>query len=70
MARRAEGSRCMHDAVRAYEEAKDTLEGGPDNDILHSSHDGKSRNTVRGGGGFDICYVDKSDRVKGCERNY
>jgi hypothetical protein len=25
---------------------------------------------VRGGGGFDICYVDKYDRVKGCEREY
>jgi hypothetical protein len=25
---------------------------------------------VRGGGGFDICYVDKYDRVKGCERKY
>ena len=27
-------------------------------------------NTVRGGGGFDICYVDKYDRVKGCEQEY
>jgi len=25
---------------------------------------------VGGGGGFDICYVDKYDRVKGCEREY
>jgi Ca2+-binding RTX toxin-like protein len=50
--------------------AADTLEGGPDNDILHSSRDGKAPNTVRGGGGFDICYVDKYDRVKGCERRY
>jgi Ca2+-binding RTX toxin-like protein len=48
----------------------DTLDGGPDNDILHSSHDGKARNTVRAGGGSDICYVDKYDRVKGCEREY
>jgi Ca2+-binding RTX toxin-like protein len=48
----------------------DTLEGGPNNDILHSSRDGGVRNTVRGGGGFDICYVDKYDRVKGCEREY
>jgi Ca2+-binding RTX toxin-like protein len=48
----------------------DTLEGGSDNDILHSSRDGKAPNTVRGGGGFDICYVDKYDRVKGCEREY
>jgi Ca2+-binding RTX toxin-like protein len=52
------------------EGAADRLEGGPDNDILHSSRDGKARNTVRGGGGFDICYVDKYDRVKGCEREY
>jgi Ca2+-binding RTX toxin-like protein len=50
--------------------AADTLEGGSDNDILHSSRDGKAPNTVRGGGGFDICYVNKYDRVKGCERDY
>jgi Ca2+-binding RTX toxin-like protein len=48
----------------------DTLDGGSDNDILHSSRDGKALNTVRGGGGFDICYVDKYDRVKGREREY
>ena len=48
----------------------DKLEGGPSNDILNSSHDGGARNKVVGGGGFDICYVDKYDRVKGCERNY
>jgi Ca2+-binding RTX toxin-like protein len=50
--------------------AADTLDGGPDNDILHSSRDGKAPNTVGGGGGFDVCYVDKYDRVKGCEREY
>jgi Ca2+-binding RTX toxin-like protein len=50
--------------------AADTLDGGPDNDILHSSRDGGARNTVRGGRWFDICYVDKYDRVKGCERKY
>jgi Ca2+-binding RTX toxin-like protein len=50
--------------------AADTLDGGPDNDILHSSRDGKAPNTVGGGGGFDICYVDKYDQVKGCGREY
>jgi Ca2+-binding RTX toxin-like protein len=50
--------------------AADKLDGGPDNDILHSSRHGKAPNTVRGGGGFDTCYVDKYDRVKGCERKY
>ena len=48
----------------------DTLDGGPDNDILHGSRDGAARNAVRGGGGFDLCYVDNYDRVKGCEREY
>jgi Ca2+-binding RTX toxin-like protein len=52
------------------EGAADTLDGGPDNDILHSSRDGKAPNTLRGGGGFDLCYVDRYDRVKGCEREY
>jgi hypothetical protein len=50
--------------------AADKLDGSPDNDILHSSRDGEAPNTVRGGGGFDTSYVDKYDRVKGCQRKY
>jgi hypothetical protein len=48
--------------------AADKLDGGHDNDILHSSRDGKAPNAVRGTGGFDTCYVDKYDRLKGCDR--
>ena len=50
--------------------AADKLDGSPDNNILHSSRDGKAPNTVHGGGGFDACYVDKYDPVRGCDRKY
>src|SRR5215203_5278174 len=45
------------------------LYGGNGQDLVQGGA-GEARNTVRGGRGFDICYVDKYDRVKGCEREY
>jgi hypothetical protein len=56
----------------------DTLVGTDTNDRLTglrghdrlTGRDGEAPNTVRGGGGFDTCYVDKYDRVKCCERKY
>jgi Ca2+-binding RTX toxin-like protein len=40
--------------------------GGRGNDVIYS--EGGFRDLVNGGRGTDTCYVDSTDRVKGCER--
>ena len=50
-----------------YSRDRDVVEGGPKGDRL-SSNDGDGRDTVRGGRGSDICFVDPGDASSRCQR--
>jgi hypothetical protein len=47
----------------------DEVNGGSGNDIIGAYDDGNSRyyDVVRGGPGYDECYMDNQDRYRGCE---
>ena len=49
-----------------FRKDRDRMFDGPSSDRL-LANDGDNRDTVRGGDGFDVCYVDSDDRVTGCE---
>jgi Ca2+-binding RTX toxin-like protein len=45
----------------------DRLRGGAGNDVIDADDD-SGGDVVRGGPGFDTCYVDLNDIRRGCER--
>jgi Ca2+-binding RTX toxin-like protein len=52
------------DKIRGGDD-NDQQYGGRGNDVIRS--EGRFRDLVNGGRGTDTCYVDPTDRVKGCE---
>ncbi len=56
------------DVIRAnrYDRDVDLLYGGAGRDRLNAQ-DGDVRDELRGGPGFDVCYVDEGDETQGCE---
>ncbi len=57
-----------NDTIRAnrFGNDKDILYGGEGRDRLNAQ-DGDGRDELRGGRGFDVCYVDEGDTHRGCE---
>ncbi len=56
------------DVIRAnrYDRDVDLLYGGAGRDRLNAQ-DGDRRDELRGGPGFDVCYIDEGDKTQGCE---
>ena len=63
--RALEGNDDMSAAL--YTRDKDTLEGGPEGDRIVVSDD-DTRDEADGGQGRDICYIDRGDDTRSCER--